>query len=78
MVADSAEMVLRAKQHSQIATAYERAAADESLPPQPRAAFARKANWFRMLARIGAKKEEALAASKEKRRNRFRGSVTVS
>ena len=58
-------MVLRAEQHSQIATAYERAAADESLPPQ--AAFARKANWLRMLARIRAKKEEAVAASKEKR-----------
>jgi len=52
-------MALTAEQHSQIATAYEKAAADEMVPPPQRAAFARKADWFRMLARIGAKKEAA-------------------
>ena len=57
-------MVLTAEQHSRIAASYERAAADESLPTQQRAAFARKADWFRLLARIGAKKEEAVAASR--------------
>ena len=59
-------MVLSAAQHSQIAKAYDRAAADETLPPQARAAFAKKALWFRMLARIRGKKEETMAASKEK------------
>ena len=58
-------MVLTAEQHLQIATVYEKAAADVRVPPPHRAAFARKADWFRMLARIGAKK--AAAASKEER-----------
>jgi hypothetical protein len=58
-------MTLTAEQHSQIATAYEKAAADTMVPPSQRAAFARKADWFRMLARIGAKK--AAAAPKEER-----------
>ena len=56
-------MALTAEQHSQIATAYERAAADPMIPAPQRAAFARKAEWFRLLARIAAKKE-ATAASK--------------
>lgn len=55
-------MALTAEQHSQIATVYEKAAADRMVPPQQRAAFARKANWFRMLAGIAAKKEEAAAS----------------
>jgi hypothetical protein len=53
-------MSLTAAQHSQIATAYEKAAADEMVPPQQRAGFARKANYFRLLARLAAKQEEAL------------------
>ena len=62
-------MALTAEQHSQIATVYDKAAADKmGIPPQQRAAFARKAHWFRMLARIRAKKEAAAAvASTEKR-----------
>lgn len=60
-------MVLTAEQHLQIATVYEKAAADVRVPPQHRAAFARKANWFRMLARIRAKKEATAAAAKEER-----------
>jgi hypothetical protein len=60
-------MVLKAEQHSQIAAAYESAAADKSLPAQARAAFARKADWFRLLARVGEKREQAaLIASKTK------------
>jgi len=39
-------MSLKAEQHSQIAAAYENAAADESFPAQTRAVFARKPNWF--------------------------------
>jgi hypothetical protein len=51
-------MVLTAEQHLKIALLYEKAAADRlGVPPQQRAAFARKAKWFRMKARIGAKKE---------------------
>jgi hypothetical protein len=52
-------MVLTAEQHSQIATTYEKAAVSDGVPPQQRAAFARKAKWFRMLAQIGAKKQKA-------------------
>lgn len=53
-------MVLTAEQHLRIATLYEKAAADQlGVPPQQRAAFARKAKWFRMKARIRAKKEAA-------------------
>jgi len=62
-------MALTAEQHSQIATVYENAAADRMVPPQQQAAFALKANWFRLLARIAAKNEAAAAsraASKEK------------
>jgi hypothetical protein len=63
-------MVLTAEQHSQIAAVYDKAAADEMVPPPQRAAFARKADWFRMLARIGAKKEAAASseAGPEKKR----------
>jgi len=57
-------MVLTPEQHSQIATAYESAAADEMVPPPHRAAFARKADWFRLLARVAEKKA---GASKEER-----------
>jgi len=66
-------MSLKAEQHSQIAAAYENAAADGSLPAQTRAAFARKADWFRLLARVGEKRERAAliaseAASEAKRK----------
>ena len=55
-------MVLTAEQHLRIALLYEKAAADRlGVPPQQRAAFARKAKWFRMKARIRAKKEAAAA-----------------
>lgn len=58
-------MRLTSAQHSQIAAAYERAAADETLPPQPRAGFAKKASWFRMLAEIAAAKEAAVGESSD-------------
>ena len=55
---DARFMVLTAEQHLKIALLYEKAAADRlGVPPQQRAAFARKAKWFRMKARIRAKKE---------------------
>jgi len=49
-------MCLTAEQHSQIASAYEKAAADETLPSQLRTAFLKKAKWFRMLCQIEAVK----------------------
>jgi len=53
-------MVLNAEQHLRIALLYEKAAADQlGVPRQQRAAFARKAKWFRMKARISARKEAA-------------------
>jgi hypothetical protein len=55
-------MVLTAEQQLKVALLYEKAAADRlGVPPQQRAAFARKAKWFRMKARIRAKKEAASA-----------------
>ena len=59
-------MSLKAEQHSQIATAYEKAAADPTIPAPQRAAFAWKSEWFRLLARIAAK-NEARAASRMER-----------
>jgi len=49
-------MCLTVEQHLQIASAYEKAAADEALPSQLRNAFVRKAKWFRMLCQIKAAK----------------------
>src|SRR5262249_29481851 len=43
---------LRAEQHYLIAAAYEKAAADMSLPGHTRTAFARKGDWFRLLDRV--------------------------
>jgi hypothetical protein len=57
-------MVRTAAQHSRIAAVYERAARDETLPSQARAAFAKKGSWFRMLAQIeAAKAAGALSAT---------------
>jgi hypothetical protein len=62
-------MSLKAEQHVQIAAGYENAAADRSLPVQTRAAFAKKADWFRLLARVGEKRERlAVMASEAKRK----------
>lgn len=38
------------------------------VPPQQRQAFARKASWFRMLARIAAKKGAAVATTEQEPR----------
>jgi hypothetical protein len=50
-------MAFTPEQYRQIAAAYEKAAADYMVPPQHRKAFAQKADWFLMLARIGAKQK---------------------
>ena len=48
-----------------LAAAYDRAAFDINLPAQTRAAFAKKADWFRLLANIGEKRERANASVAE-------------
>ena len=48
-------MALTPEQHSEIASAYESAASDSSVPPEQRAVFARKAESFRLLAKLAAK-----------------------
>lgn len=50
-------MTLTAEQHATIATAYDKAAADFSIPVDRRDEIARKADWFRHLARLEAKRE---------------------
>ena len=60
-----ARMSLSAEQHSLIAAAYDSAAFDISLPAHTRAAFAKKADWFRLLARVGKKKEQAALAKQK-------------
>jgi hypothetical protein len=52
-------MALTPEQHSQIAAVYDKAAADYMVPAPQRAAFARKAEMFRLLARLGAKPKSA-------------------
>jgi hypothetical protein len=50
--------MLRPEQHFHIAAAYDSAAFDISFPAHTRAAFAKKADWFRLLARVGEKREQ--------------------
>ena len=52
-------MALTAEQHAAIATSYDQAAADFTLPVERRAAFASKADWFRHLSKLEAKRESA-------------------
>lgn len=47
-------MVLTAEEYSERAAFHEKAADDESVSREGRILFARKANWFRILARIAA------------------------
>jgi hypothetical protein len=67
-------MALTPEQHSQIAVTYESAANDESLPMQQRRAFAKKANWFRMVARVAAKKQEAEAVEGSSKKRSWKAS----
>jgi hypothetical protein len=61
-------MILSAEQCLKKATFYEKVAEHESAPWVQRLVFARKANTFRILARLAAMQEEAASrpASKEK------------
>ncbi len=49
------DMALTPEQHAEIASAYESAAADSFISAEQRAAFARKAELFRLLAKLAAK-----------------------
>jgi len=49
------DMALAPEQHAEIASAYESAAADSFISAEQRAAFARKAALFRLLAKLAAK-----------------------
>jgi len=60
-----ARMSLRPEQCSHIAAAYDSAAFNISFPAQTRAAFAKKGDWFRLLARVGEKRA-ALNANEAK------------
>jgi len=60
-----ARMSFSAEQRSHIAAAYEKAAADPGLPAHTRVAFAKKADWFRLLACVGEKKERAAVMASE-------------
>ena len=52
-------MALTAEQHAQLASTYDKAAGDGLISPEQQAAFARKANWYRVLARLSEKNESA-------------------
>ena len=58
-------MSLGPEQRSHIAAAYDKAAFDTSLPAYTRVAFDKKAAWFRLLARVGKKKEQAALAKQK-------------
>src|SRR5215472_1208661 len=65
--AHPARMSLSAEQHSLIAAAYDSAAFDVSLPAHTRAAFGRKADWFRLLAALEKRKSERHSRNKKPR-----------
>jgi hypothetical protein len=60
-------MAFTPEQNLQIAAAYGKAAIDYTVPPQHRKAFARKAEWFRMVARVAAKQSLRSVPPKEHR-----------
>ena len=57
-------MVPNAQKHLEVADLYEKLSADENASLQTRLAFARKANWHRILARMSAEKEPPVAKEK--------------
>jgi hypothetical protein len=61
-------MALTPEQHSEIASGYESAARDRLVPPEQRAAFARKAELYRLLAKLAAKQLAAKQVASPQRR----------
>jgi hypothetical protein len=53
-------MVFTPAQYRRIAETYESAAADHTLSPAQRSAFAHKADWYRLLSRLGDKPKWAM------------------
>jgi hypothetical protein len=53
-------MVFTPEQYRQIAQTCDAVAADHTLPPAQRTAYARKADWYRMLSRLGDKPKWAM------------------
>jgi hypothetical protein len=53
-------MALTADQYSELATAYERAAADPFVPATGSASFAKKAEFYRLVAKLAAKKNASV------------------
>jgi hypothetical protein len=62
-------MTRLAEQYSEKVASYDKMAADEAASHEQRVLFAKKANWFRVLARLAAQKEE-MARSQELARAR--------
>jgi len=61
-------MALTSEQHAEIAASYAKAASDLFISPKQREAFARKAEFFSLMAKLAAKKSassEATAPIKE-------------
>jgi hypothetical protein len=56
-------MALTAEQHEEIAASYADAATDLFVSPKQREAFARKAEFFRLLAKLAAKKNTSSQAA---------------
>jgi len=55
-MADAAEMVRTAEQHSNLATHFDKLAEDDRALPEKKAAFVLRANWHRILSRIAAER----------------------
>ena len=70
-------MVRTAAQYERIAAIYEVAARNPALPVQPRAAFGKKASWFRMLAQLEAIKAGAASAASAQRLQKNRNIPTL-
>lgn len=64
-------MAFKAEQYSQIAEGYAKASTDPALPPPSREEFAKKAEWFRFLARRGTttRPSESVEPSERTRRS---------
>jgi hypothetical protein len=61
-------MALTSEQHAPLASANDKAAADCLIPPEQQTAFARKANWYRVLARLSEKNERRQAKSRSQKK----------
>ena len=58
-------MVFTPEQYRQIAKTYDSAAGDHALSPAQKAAFAHKADWYRLLSRLGTKPKWAMPSKEQ-------------